>query len=205
MLRREFFADILGKMFGDWTKAFPWDKETEYLRARDPLEAFEHLIDSHFERFKQGIPSEFIKEREIPGGRVTTVGPIYYGISYKKELGKPPEIREFGNVRPALGGRRLELTPAAEREPVVEVIDQADQYLVYVEMPGASAENIDLEASRDTLKVKATNHRKYATEIRLEEPINPEPDQIDANYKNGELIVTLKKMRGEVKRIRVKS
>jgi HSP20 family protein len=203
MLHRGFFDDILGRMFRDWSESFPWDEETRYLRERDPFEAFGHLIDSHFERFRKGIPSQFIQEREIPGGRVTTVGPIYYGISYKKEPGKDPEVREFGNVKPSLGGRRLELAPQAEREPIVEVVDEADRYTCYIELPGVRVDSIDLEASQNSLKVKAANRRKYATEIGFEEPVDPDPDRVEASYKDGELTVTLSKRKGGMRRISV--
>jgi len=200
MLQRwGFFDDIFRRMLEGREREFPWISE-----ERNPFEAFDRLIEREFEGFKQRVPSEFIREREIPGGRVTTIGPIYYGWSYKKEPGKPPEIREFGNVRPTLGGRRLELAEAGEREPVVEIEDRANEYLVEAELAGVKAENIVLDATENTLRVKATNGRKYATTIRFEEPIDPDPEKIDAEYKDGLLKVTLQKRGREVRRIKVK-
>lgn len=191
-----FFEDFFKRVLEGWKADFPWISE------ENPFEAFDRLIEREFDAFRQRVPPEFIREREIPGGKVTTVGPIYYGWSYKKEPGKPPEIREFGNVRPTLGGRRLELTQAAEREPVVEIEERANEYLVEAELPGVKAENIDLDVSQNTLKIKAADTRKYATEVRFDEPVDP--NKIDAEYKDGMLRVTLQKRGKEVRRIRIK-
>ncbi|MCL0094458.1 Hsp20/alpha crystallin family protein [Dehalococcoidales bacterium] len=183
-------------MLEGWETDFPWISE------KDPFEAFDRLIEREFDAFKKRVPPEFIKEREIPGGKVTTIGPIYYGWSYKKEPGKPPEIREFGNVHPTLGGRRLELTEAGEREPLIEIEERANEYLVEAELPGVKTENIDLDASENRLKIKAADTRKYATEVRFDEPVDPE--KIDAEYKDGVLKVTLPKRGKEVRRISIR-
>jgi len=87
---------------------------------------------------------------------------------------------------------------------VVEIEDRANEYLVEAELAGVKAENIVLDATENTLRVKATNGRKYATTIRFEEPIDPDPEKIDAEYKDGLLKVTLQKRGREVRRIKVK-
>ena len=194
--RGGFFGDFFRRMLEGWETDFPWISE------KDPFEAFDRLIEREFDAFRKRVPPEFIKEREIPGGKVTTVGPIYYGWSYKKEPGKPPEIREFGNVHPTLGGRRLELTEAGEREPLIEIEERANEYLVEAELPGVKTENIDLDASENRLKIKAADTRKYATEVRFDEPVDPE--KIDAEYKDGVLKVTLPKRGKEVRRISIR-
>ena len=87
---------------------------------------------------------------------------------------------------------------------MVEIEERANEYLVEAELPGVKAENIVLDATGNSLRVEATNGRKYATEIRFDEPIVSDPEKIEAEYRDGLLKVTLRKRGKEVRRIKVK-
>ncbi|MCL0057607.1 Hsp20 family protein [Dehalococcoidales bacterium] len=137
---------------------------------------------------------------KMPGEELGTI--VEVDLAEGKVVDIIPEIREFGNVHPTLGGRRLELTEAGEREPLIEIEERANEYLVEAELPGVKTENIDLDASENRLKIKAADTRKYATEVRFDEPVDPE--KIDAEYKDGVLKVTLPKRGKEVRRISIR-
>ena len=100
-----------------------------------------------------------------------------------------PHVREFGNVKPTRRGT-FEL---GSREPFVDVVvDDKDQSLkVVAEMPGVQKEDIELQATEDSLTVKAKNKdRNYETTVPLNNPVVA--DSAKATYRNGILEVVLK-------------
>jgi HSP20 family protein len=92
--------------------------------------------------------------------------------------------------------------------PVLDVVENANEYLVRLEIPGVHRENLDLNLTGQVLKI--TGKREAATEttneaflvkervygkfvrtIRLPAPIAE--NKVTANYENGMLIVHLPK------------
>jgi len=99
-----------------------------------------------------------------------------------------PVIREFGNVQPG----RLPMI-REEREPLVDVMEEKDEVVVVAELPGVEKEDINLNATEDTLTISVdTPQRKYYKELRLPTEVNPKSAK--AQYKNGVLEVRLKKV-----------
>jgi HSP20 family protein len=165
-------------------RGFPFEEEREEGRIyRDP---FEDLI----RRFQEGIPEEFkdlVKEEETPAGTARRYGPFVYGFSYTAEPGKEPTFREFGNIRPSLGG----IEPSAGREPLVDVMEDGDLYKIFAELPGVEKESIKLDSTERTVRIETTGDKKFAKTIALDSEVDPESAQ--ASYKNGVLSVELEK------------
>jgi HSP20 family protein len=114
---------------------------------------------------------------------------VYYG--YQANIGPDgkPHVREFGNLKPTRRGT-FEL---GSREPFVDVVenDKEQTLKVVAEMPGVQKENIELQATEDSLTIKAKNHeRNYETSVPLERAVLP--DSAKASYRNGVLEVVLK-------------
>src|SRR5579875_2416198 len=82
-------------------------------------------------------------------------------------------IRQFGNL--PRGGL------IQEREPLVDVNETDNEVLVIAEMPGVDKSEIKLNATEDTLEIKA--EKKYYKLVEL--PVKVIPDKAKASYKNG--------------------
>ncbi|HEY5596153.1 MAG TPA: Hsp20/alpha crystallin family protein [Candidatus Bipolaricaulota bacterium] len=79
----------------------------------------------------------------------------------------------------------------APREPVVDVFDEGDALIVYVELPGASEESIKVSVQGKVLHVKAQAGKElFEKDINL--PSSPAAQPVH-HYKNGILKVELKK------------
>jgi len=100
-----------------------------------------------------------------------------------------PQVREFGNVKPTRRGT-FELH---SREPYVDtVVDEKEQALkVVAEMPGVQKEDIQIQATEDSLNIKAANKdRNFETTVPLN--VLVDPSSAKAAYRNGVLEVSLK-------------
>ncbi len=100
-----------------------------------------------------------------------------------------PVIREFGNVKPV--GKKI--VTSEVREPFVDVIydDANNEVKIIAEMPGVTKDNIDVEASADSVHIKAEDDkRKYETAVPLNTKIDPKSAK--ASYKNGVLEIRFK-------------
>ncbi len=114
---------------------------------------------------------------------------VYYGYQVNVGPDGKPNVREFGNVKPTRRGT-FEL---GSREPFVDVVvNEKDQSLnVVAEMPGVQKEDIELQATEDSLTIKARNgDRNYETTVPLNNLVVP--DSAKATYRNGILEVVLK-------------
>jgi HSP20 family protein len=177
----------------------PFEEELSRRMRRAPEDIEEWLKDPFEEmlaRIEEEMPEEltdFVTEEETPEGKVRRYGPFIYGLSYTKEPGKEPEIKEFGNIKPSY--RRIVPAPRGEREPLIDVIDRKDAYEVVVELPGVEKKDIKLHATENTLDIKTENGRRFSKEIPFDAPVKPETAK--ATYKNGVLCVTIKRKNEE--------
>ena len=131
--------------------------------------------------------------------------------------------REIDRMISEMLGRIGKIEPALIREPMVDLIDEGDHFLLVVELPGVNKEDVELYVNRDSVIIKAERKggkekkgdRYYVRErvyssfyrtIPLPEPVIPE--ETKATFKNGVLEVVLKKekpkLEGEEKGYRVK-
>lgn len=94
------------------------------------------------------------------------------------------------------GGRRTtsstrEKAPVKVREPVVDVFDEADEVLIYVELPGVKQEDIKIQMSGRTLRIEAEHaDGRYRKIIQIPESAKGMPSY---SYKNGILKVRFSK------------
>jgi len=148
---------------------------------------FGSLFDLDFDFDKLEEEMERMMREAQKGGRFEQNTPFVYGFSMRVGPDGKPVVNEFGNVP---RGKKEHME---EREPLVDVIDQAKEVSVIVELPGVEKHDIKLEAKGETLSVKVdTKERKYSKEIPL--PAQVKPDSAKATYKNGVLEVTLQKI-----------
>jgi HSP20 family protein len=123
-------------------------------------------------------------EVEVLGGK----GKAVYGFSLKLGLGGKPVIEQFGNIKATKTGAVV----AEFREPLVDVLDEGNSFLVIAELPGVQSEDISIEVKGDILELKAeTKDRKYVKEALLPSPVDA--DSLKYSYKNGVLEIKLKK------------
>ena len=104
-----------------------------------------------------------------------------YGFTVKVGLGEDkPRIEPFGNIRKdAKSGRTV---VQEVREPVVDVFEERDHVLVVAEMPGVSADNVQLAVEDDLLTISAERgDKKYRKEVLLPGGFAREKMQVSCN------------------------
>ncbi len=110
-----------------------------------------------------------------------------YGFSIRTGLGGVPQVERFGNIRSTNEGPVV----ADVREPLVDVFDEGEEVVLVAELPGVSEAEITIEAQEDILSLQTTGERRYAKEILLSHPVDPE--SLQRTYKNGILEIRLKR------------
>lgn len=182
--------------------SLPFEEEPSQRKRRSAEDIEEWLKDPFEEmlaRLEEEMPegfTDFVTEDDKQEGKSRRYGPFIYGLSYTKEPGKEPEIKEFGNIRPS--HERIVPAPKGEREPLIDVIDQKEVYEVVVELPGVEKSDIKLHATEDSLDIKTENGRRFSKEVIFDLPVTPATAK--ATYKNGVLCVTIEKAKGKKNR-----
>ena len=120
------------------------------------------------------------------------------GFSVKVGPDGKPTFSSFGNkpqVRAPTAGQTLPSVVADEREPLTDVIEEADRIAVTMELPGVEKKDIQLHVTADQIEIAVENDkRKYHKRVRLPSPVIP--DTTHATYNNGILDVTVKRAPG---------
>ncbi len=159
----------------------------------DPFEGFLD-IENEIRRMEEWM-SRILRDLREKG---EVHGPYVYGFTMRIGPDGKPIIQEFGNVRRGFGTEEGEY-----REPLTDVMEGENTISITAEIPGVTKEDIDLEVTEDTVKIKVdTPERKYYKEIALPEKVIP--DSAKASYKNGILDVVLEKARKKKKGKKVK-
>jgi HSP20 family protein len=178
----------------DWFKRLKERKGFFFPEIDRIIEEMERAMANSFKGMESQMPRNMVRVRRLPDGSVRReYGPFVYGYSVKIGPDGKPIVREFGNMKPGLGGEEgPPLTLQDRREPLVDVIDEEDQIRVLAELPGVDKEDIHLYVDEHTLTIKVeTPERMYYKELAL-------PDEIDGSsststYRNGVLETVLKK------------
>ncbi len=181
-------------------------------RWRFPTTNWFQEFERSFEEMLQGLelPKELVRERKLPdGATVREMGPFVYGYSFSVGPDGKPVVREFGNVKPSMGGGpfgtgKPRLDVKEEREPLVDTIVHSDVVKVVAELPGVEKSDINLECDGRTLILKVdTEKRRYHKSLEL--PVEVDPDTSKASYKNGvlELILNRKTADNRPKQIKI--
>ncbi len=107
-----------------------------------------------------------------------------YGLSIRSGLvGGEPRIETFGNLHPRADG----FIVGDVHEPLVDVLDQGDEIVVRVELPGVFEDEILVRVDGERLTIKTIGERQYAKELWLSVPVAE--DSLGMSYSNGLLEV----------------
>ena len=125
--------------------------------------------------------------------------PMIYGFSMRVGPDGKPHVEEFGNATKPMTNKE------ALREPLTDVIEEADKVKVIIELPGVEKDEIKLNTTENTLDIGVdTEHHRFSKEVNL--PCDVNPDSANASYKNGVLEITLSRLkpkkRGKAVRIK---
>ncbi|ABL77856.1 archaeal heat shock protein Hsp20 [Thermofilum pendens] len=148
-----------------------------FKRIRKMMEEFDKMFE---EMMREPMLYSGEKGRRI-------IGPYYYGFSVEIGPDGVPKVREWGNIRPG------PIKPVVKEsiEPFTDVFDEGDHYRVILDIPGVEKDEINVEATENSLVVSTTGERKYYKEVRFSDPVDPSTAK--AQYKNGVLTVTIEK------------
>jgi HSP20 family protein len=161
---------------------------------------FDEIFERMFQDMARDMPKDMMKEKKMPdGSTIRQFGPFVYGYSMSVGPDGKPIIQEFGNVKPSrrpgmFGMEQPALEPTDSREPLVDVINEAEQVRVLAELPGVEKSDIKTTIGEDTLTIKVeTASRKYYKEVPL--PAGVDPESSKASYNNGVLEIVLRKQK----------
>jgi HSP20 family protein len=92
-----------------------------------------------------------------------------YGFNVKFGIGNDKKsnikVEPFGNMK---ADKKKGVSVEEIREPMVDVIEEDDHFLILAEMPGVSAKEVKVEVNDDILEISAEKgERKYRKEILL--------------------------------------
>ena len=163
-------------------------------RMTEEMERVPLPVEEMLARLEEEMPEalrDFVTEEEASEGKARIYGPFIYGLSYTKEPGKEPEIKEFGTIKPS----HERIAPAPKCEPLVDVIDYNDTYEVVVELPDVEKSDIKLDVTEESLDIKTGDGQRFSKEIPFDMTVTPATAK--ATYKNGVLCVTIKKEKRE--------
>lgn len=172
------------------------DPEDKDRRPKSPFDEFfrgmgldPREFDRLFDDMQRSLQEAFRNMGGIEPGR-----PYVHGFSFKIGPDGKPQISEFGNrpQRPSKGAARPVFSE--EREPVTDLIEEAKQISVTMELPGIDKKDIDIRVAEHELEIHVdTPHRKYYKSLKLPAPVKPTTTK--ATYKNGVLDVVVEKER----------
>jgi HSP20 family protein len=188
-----------GKKKTDEDSDYPMPFGFGLLSSLDIDEMFEQMT----ERMNSLAKSTAGNPNTLFYGYQVTVGPD--GKPHVKEFGN---AKEFGNLKFPFGNVEAptKVTPElGSREPLIDVVpDEKDGIIkVVVEMPGIRKEDIQLNATEDSLTIKAERgERKFNTTVPLDSQVDPSSTK--ASYNNGVLEVKLKSKSTKPKTVNVK-
>jgi len=162
------------------------------------FENIEKMFDDMFREAFEAMPKELYREKKLPdGSSVRHIGPFVYGYAMSMDPDGRPVIREFGNVKPSRrltpsGVSKPSLDVREEREPLVDIMSDADLIRVIAEVPGVEKKDILLNCSEKMLTISVDSEkRKYYKDVDL--PADVDPTSAKARYTNGVLEVTMTK------------
>jgi HSP20 family protein len=146
-----------------------------------------NLVEVAGELEKEGL-TEINKSGQFAGGR-NLKG--VYGFTVRLGLGGTPQFERSGSK---IGEENCSGEEDV-REPIVDIIAEADHFLIIAEMPGVEEQDIKLEFGEDTLHIatcaESGSGRKYSKEISLKD--FKKPVEFTRSYRNGLLEIRLKK------------
>jgi HSP20 family protein len=169
------------------------------------IEELEKEMAKSFKQLEGEMPKEMFKERRLPDGTIRReYGPFVYGYSVKIGPDVKPIIREFGNMKPDLGGEKgSHLNLQKRREPLIDVMEDSNNIKVLAELPGVEKKDIQLYATSNSMTINVDNpQRKYFKELKF--PSDVEESTAVTIYKNGILEIVFDKKKTDSKGTQIK-
>ncbi|MCW4036115.1 MAG: Hsp20/alpha crystallin family protein [Candidatus Bathyarchaeota archaeon] len=189
----------MSSFWDDWFKRFRERRGFFFPDIDKMMEEMEKQMADTFRDMENLMPRDMVRVRRLPDGSVRReYGPFVYGYSVKIGPDGKPIIREFGNLRPGLGGEgQPPLNLRDQREPLVDVIDENENIRVVAELPGVSKDDITLYVTERSVTIEVdTPERRYYKELGL--PVEVDESSATSTYKNGvlETVLVKRKPRG---------
>ena len=165
-----------------WKRKRRWDPFDFFGESDEIFESIMEQMEDFIRKFTR-LPSLFGEEDMEKWGK-----PFVFGFSLDIGPDGKPRFREFGNIK----SRGRNVVPSQEREPLVDVFEEAEHVRVIAEIPGVQKEAVDLKGSEFSLTIRATNtDRSYYKDVSL--PVAVDPSTAKATYNNGVLEVMIKR------------
>jgi HSP20 family protein len=182
----KFFSDP-NKFLIDPSKLFS-SKQFRQL-FKDLLEKISKNLPPEFQNLS---PEDLMREFTKNKSKFGLNSPIMYGFNINIGPDGKPTIDSFGNIKPkSVSG---EPVVKSKREPLIEVSEEREQIIVIAEMPGVERNDIELEATSDSLIISTKEHAKRSYYKKIKLPSAIKSDVAKARYTNGILEVRLKKI-----------
>lgn len=163
---------------------------------------FRRLFKEIFEKISKGLPPEFQKlspediQKELMKNKNKFGFPFMYGFNINIGPDGKPRIDSFGNIKPKPYSRKQKVQVDSNREPLVEINEESDKFVIIAEMPGVTKNDVELKATNNSLTISTKSDSigiKYYKEIELPAAINS--DYAKASLNNGILCVKMKKLK----------
>lgn len=158
-----------------WKKRSEWD---EFFKEFDKLEK---MVDD----MTNDSAKDFLAEK----GEKKLPNPYVFGFSVSIGPDGRPQVHKFGSLPSPLQGTEI---MKKETEPLVDVLDDKKEIIVFAELPGMTKEEIKVDVSESTLQISINTPKKsfYKT---LTLPAKVRASSMQTSYKNGVLEVHLRK------------
>lgn len=188
--------------FGDdWFNKFRRRRGFFFPDIERMIEEMEKEMTESFREIEGIMPRDMVRIRRLPDGSLKReYGPFIYGYSVKIGPDGKPIIREFGNIKPSLGGKRqAPLNLQDHREPLVDIVEEDEKVEVVAELPGVEKKDIQLFATEQTITINVdTPERKYHKKLEL--PTKVDESSAKSTYQNGILKIIFKMKKDQGKR-----
>ena len=184
----------MSSFWDDWFKRFRDRRGFFFPEIDRMIEEMEKEMTESFSEMENFVPRDMVRVRRLPDGSVRReYGPFIYGYSVKIGPDGKPIIREFGNIKPGMGGEgRPPLDLKDQREPLIDIVDEDDNIKVVAELPGVNKEDISLYITENSLTIDVnTPERRYHKELEL--PVEIEEASARSRFLNGVLETTMTK------------
>jgi len=179
----------------------------------DFFENFQDIFKKMMKQFKSKDFTDIFKQMGLPGPegmnpddakKKEIKGPLVFGFSLKFDKNGKPIINKFGNVKPVQpvdeeGAPDQEAMPTVVREPIADIINEDNEIVVVVELPGVEKNDIKLKSTDYSIEISAFSQGVHKYQKRVDLPAKINPDHAKARYTNGILEVRLQKI-GEKER-----
>jgi HSP20 family protein len=195
----------MSSYWDDWFKRFRERRGFFFPEIDRMMEDMEKFMSDAFKEMEDTVPRDMVRVRRLPDGSVKReYGPFVYGYSVKIGPDGRPIIREFGNIKPGLGGEgQSPLNLQEQREPLVDIVEEDESVKIIAELPGVAKDDIRLYATERTLTIDVdTPDRKYRKELEL--PVEVDETSARSTYRNGVLETELAKRKPKGKGAQIK-